>query len=749
MKKILKLNAVIVILLATILMFFNYKNNDAIYWTSWGKIENSQSIYLRNTGYVGSDLYEIMSQIAKEVKVNLIKTDYVVENNEEKIIKSIYLGDEKNNLFAHHSLHSGQWLTKDDNDSNQYLSTKETQDPLCKGHLFDFLDDNQVEIWTLTRFMQERGSLDGDYIVSSHDSKAITTFINELSNQTGIKVEDLTQQKTFVSIEKSPVETMTMVGIIISLFIFVLLVMFYAIQNSKQIGIMKLHGYSNLFIWESLISSIFFTMVLFAIILDIFLVFFIKNNAMNFMFAIFKIELFTIFLMLLASMLIYAIIKRNKISNLIKNKKTVKHILSVTYAVKSVILFVLVIFSIIIGSGLQQANEELSKMKHWEAVGDFGVLVNLKTGDDAQSIRQGGIKLSQDFANYYSYLEKEGAIYTNVMTFSPHTQFQTKYDEATGSYGYVDYFQHELVTKNYTVMTFQINDNYLKRYPLYDTNGNKIEVSNRKERLILIPESKQHEQKQLEEIYKASYIDSIKSSERRQGIINDTIPEVQIRSVIYKEDPKGYFTFSTAFEASNYVVHTPIFEVLNDENMTFLEKSNISTVGLSSLLKLDLKGVSSKQFNQDIISTLKTYHLDDNELKYMTINEVFSTQINVLKSVSKQYMLALIIIFLVMIMITFHLARLFIEAKKQKYCVEKLYGYSFIERYKKILSFEVLSTIIIIVVASLFTLQAMEAKMTVLSLGIIGLLFILNILIISILIRFFEQKSISQMVKGQ
>ncbi len=749
MKKVLKLNAIIVILFSVILMFFNYKNSDSLYWMNWGKSKHSQNIYLRNTGYSGSDLYTMLTGLAEASNVNLIKTDYLVINDEETIIKSIYIGDEKDDLFLNSSLKSGQWIKRSDNHENQYISTRETEDTLCKGQLFDFLGDDKVEIWTLTRFMSERGSLDGDYIVSSDNPNSIVKFINEFSKQSGISVESLVQQKTFVVIEKSPIETISIIGIMISLAIFGLLGVFYAIQSSKKIGIMKLNGHSNLSIWENLISSTFFTIIIFTLILDIGIVFLVKNNTVNFMFHIFKIELLILILLLVTSIFIYWIIKRNKISNLIKNMKSVKHIVSLTHVIKSIVFFILVAFSLIIGSGLEEANDELDKMKSWESVSDLGVLMNLEVGEDAASIRQGDSTLANDFANYYQFLEQGGALYTNVMTFDPHVQFRTKYDEMTNRYSYVDYFDQQIVPQNYTVTTFQINENYLKRFPLYDVNGNKIEISNRKERLILIPESKQDEQKQLEEIYKSSYIDSIKSSERKQGIENNMIPDVQIKSIIYKEASDGYFTFSTAFEKTNYVVHSPIFEVLNNDNMAFFEKSNIYVQGLNFPLKIDFKGLSSKQYNQDILQTLEKYHLDDNKLKYMSIGEVFSTQINTLKNACKQFTIALIIVFLVMIVITMHLTRLLIEANKQRYCVEKLYGYSFIERYKGVLALELFLNAIIIGIASVFTTQGMQINMTALSLGIICILFIVNIVIIIMFIKFFEDKSVSQIVKGQ
>ena len=46
MKKILQLNAFIMLLFSSILLFFNFKNNDSLQWMDWGHSNVSQDIYL-------------------------------------------------------------------------------------------------------------------------------------------------------------------------------------------------------------------------------------------------------------------------------------------------------------------------------------------------------------------------------------------------------------------------------------------------------------------------------------------------------------------------------------------------------------------------------------------------------------------------------------------------------------------------------------------------------------------------------
>lgn len=749
MKNILKINAVIVILFSSLLIFFDFKNNDSSYWMNWGKTPNSQTIYLRNTGYSGSDLYNMLTNLADENEVNLIKTDYLVFDDEETIVKSIYQRDEKDDLFHQDRILEGVKLTQNDNHTNEYISTKENDKKSCKGIMFDFLNDDNVEIWTLTKFMNERGSLDGDYIIRCTNPRAIETFIRELSNRSGIDEKDLLQQKTFVSIEESPIQVMAKIGIVISVIVFGILSLYYAIDNSKKIGVMKLNAYGNFEIWKELIAPIMEFIIITIVIKDVMMALLLDNITLSFISSITKMDILIMISLLVTSLLIYVIIRRNKISNLVKNKKSIKHILSLTYVVKSLLLLLLIVLTIAIGSGMKYAGDEFDKMKYWDEVSDLAVLVNLETGDDAASIRQGDITLDKDFAQYYDELSSKGAIYTQVVEFSPHVQFKQMFDENTGDLEYVDYFDPTIVPQNYTTLTYKINSNYLHEYPIEDENGNKIKVNNTKERVILIPESKKDEQKQIEEIYKAAYIDEIKAAKRKQGIDTNKKENVEIRSIIYKENKNGYFAFNSRMEESDFKVYEPVFEVLTKDNMTLLEKANCYIQGIDSPLKINLQGTTSKAFNSKIEPLLNKYNLEDNHLKYMTIGEVFATQINSLKNMCRQYAIALCIVLVIMVIITVHLTKLMIDAKKQRYCIQKLYGYTFIDRYKGIILLNIIINMLIAIIALALGPQLIEMETTLLSIEIIISLLIVDLLITIILIRYFENKGIIQIVKGE
>ncbi|MDE6475791.1 MAG: DUF1430 domain-containing protein, partial [Erysipelotrichaceae bacterium] len=111
--------------------------------------------------------------------------------------------------------------------------------------------------------------------------------------------------------------------------------------------------------------------------------------------------------------------------------------------------------------------------------------------------------------------------------------------------------------------------------------------------------------------------------------------------------------------------------------------------------------------------------------------------------------IGLLVICMVMIFITGYLSKLFIQAKKQKYCVQRLYGYSFFDRYRVLLFKHIVITLTVMIIAAILSPQIMQLEYSAISMLIIFLLLCLDILILSISIKRYERKSISQIVKGE
>lgn len=180
MKKILKINAIIAVIICSILVFFTYKNNNTAYWNNWGNVINAKGVYLRNTKISGEELYSLLTEIAKEKNVNIVKTDYITKNKKTKLVKSVYIQDKTDNLFKENTMLKGSVLTMDDTNKNLYISTSMDKNTEDIGQIFDLFHDDEVEIWTLTRLKAERGSLDGDYIIRSSKQERVDDFIKAI-----------------------------------------------------------------------------------------------------------------------------------------------------------------------------------------------------------------------------------------------------------------------------------------------------------------------------------------------------------------------------------------------------------------------------------------------------------------------------------------------------------------------------------------------------------------------------------------
>ena len=748
MKTVMKINSILIILFVISLTFFNFKNSDSQYWDSWGKNDYSQDIYLKNTGYSGEDLFNMLSNLAQEFEVNIIKHDYLNYDNQTMIVKSIYMADDTDDLFSNDTLKKGTWLSSD-NKNNEYLSSSKSYTTKSIGNIFDFLGDDYFEIWTLNKLESERGTLDGDYTIRATNTNSIDQFIAEFSYRSDISINDLTTQNAFSSIGASPIEALCLFGLVASFVLYGLMCLFYGINNSKKIGIMKLIGIKNITIWSDLVISIIKSVAISALVINILIVLLIKNLTMDFLITLFIIQIGFILLIILFSSIVYFIIKSNRISDLIKNRKMQKPIICLSYTVKYTILFVVLIFASCISSSLLKVSDEYTKIEDWKSVGDLAVLVNVNIGDDGASIMQGDLKLSEDFAGYYEYLNSKGAIYALQSVYTPHAQLKSKYIEETDSYDYVDYFNPDLVSVGYSDIVMSVNTNYLKRFPILDEDQNQIVVNENQARTILIPKTRENEADVLIDLYKSAYIADLENIDIRYGVEDNEVPNVEINYVIYEPDPSGYFAFSTEYEDSNYLIKEPIFVVLTDDGITLTEKGNILVQGINAPLKINLEDVSSSEYNNNLLDETSKFNLDDNQLKYMAIEEIFATQIIALELLAKQLSIAIIMLFIIMSGVSYQLTQEIFKVSKQKICVKKLYGYSFFDRYNKLILANVVTVIILGGLAIIIAPNLVQMTINIYSIFIVSILAIIDLLMMLVIIKYFENKSVSQVVKGE
>lgn len=749
MKRLLKANAVMILLFSSLLTYFTFKNNDTVYWNQWGRSEISKEIYLRNTGYSGEDLFHLLTNLAEEEHVNIIKTDYLEEGNSTKVVKSIYITNNEDNPMNEITLSEAYEFEANQNHTNEYYSTKKSEDQNIKAQIADPFDDDHVEIWTLKRFQEKQGNLDGTYRIRAAHNEAIQSFVEELAKRSGISIDELTTQTAFTGTMQSPLETISSIAVIISLILFCILSIFYAINNIKKIGVMKLNGYSNWHIWESLIVNVIYTMIAAGLFLDIMMLFVLENVTRDFILSLIVIQIVFVAVLMLISSGIYLIIKQNTINNLIKNKRPVRVITSISYMVKSLLLFASISIIVFISAGFHDIRLEYHRLKQWNDVGDLAVLVNVDIGNDQASFSQGAMDLQNDFAEYYHELNQKGAIYIDVQEFIPHVQFKTNYVEATNSYDYVDYFDQTAVPLEYRNINFLVNPNYLLNYPLKDVNGNVIKVGEDDRRTILIPDTMSEMKNEIISIYTSKYKDRLLSDARKTGSEIANIDDIKINAILYQADPNGYFTFHPDYEESNDKAYAPIFEVANEQSMTSSEKGDIVVQGLDSPLKLKLDGMTSTEYNQQVNDVTKAYHLDDNSLRYMTIKEVFGNEIESLEQACQQYIIATIICIFTMILITIQLTQMLIETEKKKYCIQKLNGYRFTDRFRKILILNSVMEIFIAAAAILISPSLLNTELNPASLIVIIPLLLLNFILICCLLRYFENKNLTQIVKGE
>ncbi|MFV0381768.1 MAG: hypothetical protein ACK5KR_06065 [Breznakia sp.] len=745
MKKILRLNVMVIVVLTTFLTYISYKTADSTAWRTWGSNQNAKTIHVRNTNLSNAQLYTILTGAAKENKVNIVKSNIDFDEKDMLIIKSVFIGKDEA-LYNPSALLKGDAITIENTERNMCIAT---QNQKCEGQLFDFLNDDNIEIWTLKKLYASGKTLEGDYSIRAMDVNAIDAYIQQLSQNLNISEKELLAQKNFTIHVEVPLEKISMIVLLMSYLTFAVLCIFYAFNNSKKIGVMKLHGYHNAAIWKELIASIIIDLILMASVTFFILCLALSNLNRDFIFSLVKMMILSLFILLIASGSIYFIIKKNKIGDLIKSKTTNKPLLLINYSVKFIIEVLLLSLIVIFSFSVKDIEYNNRLIKTWDKNGDWAVLQQILMGDDYASFIEGDTKLDEDFAQLYDYLDNEKGIYTLFETIKPHPLFKTEYNAETKTYGYVSYFNPKLVPKNLEFDNFQVNCNYFAYFPLYDLDGEKIMIDNQtSDRLILIPESKMEDAAMFKHVYEAYTINKMESYERKKGEGNTQIAQVHVKTMIYQDNVEGYFTFTSDKNGKDVNVQAPVFDVLTTNNATLLEKSSIRQTGLHSLMKVNVKNRSSEAFNKEMALVLKRLNLADNEVKFIKIREIFALEIMDIREKSLQVMGSLMLVLIAEIFLNANLTKLLIDRNRKKYAIEKLNGLKLFDQYKKLIFGHIVFHSIVSGLVIFTVPKIVHMGLTSLTIMMVLAFVALDMVLTVLLLQILNRKNLIRIVKG-
>lgn len=295
----------------------------------------------------------------------------------------------------------------------------------------------------------------------------------------------------------------------------------------------------------------------------------------------------------------------------------------------------------------------------------------------------------------------------------------------------------EINAGNNIIKYITVNPNYLNKYPILDTEGNKIEINEENEHTVfLVPE--QYKEK---EDFNLEYFTSVREDRYKlhRDFYNQTDKAKSTKiDFIYMKSGQEVFSMNPdVMQNNNNNIVDPIIQVMTEGNALVPDIHYTSSSNQTLFIKL-INNDSELTYKQ-LLPKLQEQKLNDNFPYLVQSNEVILSEINDLKLEAKTIGYFLIFMFLILIILLLQNIYLQFERNKFEFFLKKAFGHTFVGKYKKVLLL-LLLTDLLEFIGGIFLIDSS-----------FFIIFIIKVLIelglVILLIIYFERKNTVQVLK--
>lgn len=723
-------------------LFAERQNSEAI-WNDLGYGPNSIKLYIYpDEAIFVYSAYNYLESLSDQYHVNLYKTDILEENNSTVLTKSVYCTFKSPYFIP--PLSGNEKFSMDKlvgHKISVVLETNNLQTPegfQRINHLYSFLKTQSLRIQPLYRFCDRKKTISGVYYAEFQDTNLESAFLKDLAQGFDTTVKDLTSARTVVLDERSFGFQASASAAVISGLLFILLTVFYLTQRFKSVGCGKLMGYSNLQTWGSIFVPVFFAQLLTAASCVIILRT-VTNIPQGSLLKLATVSFVSVGVTAIVSICFIRLIHSYKISDLVKSRQPTKSVVACNCIVKGIVMTVVCALVLDSTNMVINLGEQYETVRQWDRYGDQYAIMDTKvTKEDESDLRQGTYKMATRYAKFYNEANRLGAVYVSSGEFDPFLSWHNLSD-----------FDVKRVPQNFYAFMIAVNPNYLKDFPVKDDKGRLISISEEESSAVfLVPD-----------IYKSRSEDInylLRYGRRRNISIRINIdkstgsesPEIK---VIYYPSGKKIFSFNTEIGKENgYQIENPIYRVLTEKNMTFLDKKDILAHGCSvnGILKYPIKGKSAEEVYKNFKPKIKEFGLEKNIARFTSIKAAFESQILTIKTLFKINIAILISLFILAIWISLQSVKIFFSSGKKIIAVKRSLGYRFFDTYRGVLRINTYLWIVQICV-SLYLYFSSKSSDSLHGTAVFGLIpfLVLDFLFLIVAIRGYENRNLSTFLK--
>lgn len=648
-----------------------------------------------------------------------------------KMVKFVYLNDSKE-LFKD-TIVKGN-LIGDYDTSMSYLDTGNIDNEKQVGRILVLDPEIYFKIATFENLKESKYTLSGFYSVNI-DKSELVDFVSELKGELGVNV-NIEKNFNYNRLTITPI--LKIIPMIIVFLLVILLVVFDLISRFKDVGVKKLNGYSDKKLKFEYFRSIGVLYFISSVVSYSFLsILFLKFKSVLYIDLVFRSLIITSMLFVLICLIILIPLRfMNKITlgSAIKNMKPVQIIKRFNYGFK--IIFTLILIGLFIYGlkiYLPVYSFYFENLKKWEAARDYAQ-VDLHYYDQNDDF---------DHIIWHGIQHKKLCLYVNDM--GGIQMFVKDLDVSQES----DPRKRE--EENYISNSVLINNNYLRKHPIMDINGNVIKIDeNERVHHILVPEKYAYLEKEILKTYEKYYFflydlpqDVIEEGKRIEQELIRKEPELfgnepDTIKVIFIKNGQGLFTYDmNVYPESNNMIYDRIVEIntrgaykggdISPNSGYFIKVTNPEEPFLSISEKVNELG-------------LEAYFYDAYSVYGYVAGEV-NQYIGILSQVAVIFTIAGITI---AILIAYSIM-IYMEKEKMDLSVKLLNGYGFLERHGK----KLLCTILfyILFIPTIYFVRNSMIELRAVGILLAGIL-ILDLLVSIIFIKIYEKRNIKDILKG-
>lgn len=675
-------------------------------------------------------LFSVFLQTSEETHVNLFRTYLRGNNSYVEVVKYILLaGDSKYNQTF--KLKSGTPLTLKESrsrDCKLFLSTQNSGDKeqtgKLRGHMYN-VDVSVHPFYQMFSVLKGNGRYDAE-LPAGYSKEA---FLKDLQKNLKkafnkeISLQSLEGDSQNVAIPKAD-EVLFQSVYYILLLLQIVFLLYSLFRESKQIAVLKLNGVSTgKILWlffKDILGAFSGTLVFVALAISLY------TGEWPYAWQILKnsigIYILTLVLLLL---IVGANIHACRVYQNLNGKSNSKSVFCLNMAVKALSVLLILALGQSVYTNFKDYRKEMDLYKAWGDASYYGIFDSFSAGSTItmEDMIQAEGKIGKDV---YPVLNRQGSLFINARDFQPEylNQPSQKYPSV------------------------KVNPNYLKKYPLLDSAGEPVTISESEVNWILL--APEHYKKQEEKL--TDYFKTIRSGmndvDRQEYGASAKESKGRYVKIIWIKDGQKIYSFNSKVSPETAgTLQNVLVQVMTEQNSCISDRECVNGNGDSDALKVKLSGTQQETYDA-LLPTLKQAGVAENLTRLVVLDQYTMEKATQAKNQMNLYLLMTLVLVAVLLLIIIQNMIILFDRNKKDIVVKKLFGWRWNQRFGKYMGISISVSVIMLCFYWIFCFVTGSANLGYL-LGSSLLLLATEITISFITILRTESRKVVDTLKGE